>query len=240
MVITSLTNDKVKYLTKLNNKKFREEENKFLIDGYHLVEEAYKLGLLENVIVLEEDLSFGVENIIVTKDIMKKISCLDTPPNIMGVCSMLKENISGNKFLILDGIQDPGNLGTIIRTSVAFNIDTILLSKDCVDIYHPKVIRSTQGMIFNINFKRCDLEEEINKLKDKNIHIYTTNVHNGIDIRNIDNKDKYALIMGNEGNGVSGKISSLADQNIYIKMNSKVESLNVAVATSILLYELNK
>lgn len=240
MVITSLTNDKVKYLTKLNNKKFREEENKFLIDGYHLVEEAYKLGLLESVIVLEEDLSFNVENIIVTKDIMKKISCLDTPPNIMGVCSMLKESISGNKFLILDGIQDPGNLGTIIRTSVAFNIDTILLSKDCVDIYNPKVIRSTQGMIFNINFKRCDLEEEINKLKDKNIPIYTTNVHNGIDIRNIDNKDKYALIMGNEGNGVSDNISSLADQNIYIKMNSKVESLNVAVATSILLYELNK
>lgn len=240
MVITSLTNNEVKYLNKLNIKKFRDQEHKFLVEGEHLVEEAKKSCLLEKIIVLDDKYDFGCEKIIVTKEIMKKLSSLDTPPNIMGVCRMLEEKCIGNKYLILDSIQDPGNLGTIIRSAKAFNVDTIIMSKDTVDIYNSKVIRATQGMLFNTNFIRCDLVPIIKELRCKNIDIYTTDVNGGEDIRSISDFSKYALIMGNEGNGVSKEVATLADKKIYISMNKNVESLNVAVATSIILYEMNK
>ena len=151
---------------------------------------------------------------------------------------MLSRKELGKKVLLLDDIQDPGNLGTIIRSSVAFNVDSIVMSLNTVDLYNPKVIRSTQGMIFKINLIKDDLGQVIKKLKSKNIPIYTTNVNGGENIKNINSTDSYGLIMGNEGNGVKDEISTLADRKIYIPMNSKVESLNVSVAASILLYEL--
>lgn len=244
MLITSLENKEIKKYYKLKKKKYRDLEKLFLVEGVHLVEEAYRKNLLEKVILLEEEkLNFEVEYINVTSDIMKKISSLDTPPNIIGVCKMKdKEENLGNKVLILDDVQDPGNLGTIIRSSLAFNVDTILLSNNTVDLYNPKVIRSTQGMIFHINIIRCDIKEEINYLKNNGYTIFSTNVKNGKDISSINLKEitKYALIVGNEGNGVSKEVSLLADQNLYIKTNELVESLNVGVATSILLYEMGK
>ena len=174
----------------------------------------------------------------VNHDIMKKISNLDSPPKVIGICKLLEEKEIGDRVLILDGIQDPGNLGTIIRSAVAFNIDTIILSNDTVDMYNSKVIRSTQGMLFYINIIRTDLMEVLPELKKNNYTIYTTNVTNGIDIKKCEKQNKFALIVGNEGNGVSKKVSDYADYTIYIKTNNNVESLNVAVATSILLYEL--
>lgn len=239
MVITSLDNKEVKYLVKLNTKKFRDSEHKFLIDGEHLVEEAYKKGILDKIIVVDDNYSFNCDKLIVTKEIMKKISLLDTPPNIMGVCKMMDEKLVGNKYLILDRIQDPGNLGTIIRSAVAFNVDTIIMSNDTVDLYNSKVLRATQGMIFSINYYKGDLVKIINDLKDKKIPIYTTNVNNGKNIKEIDDASCYALIMGNEGSGVRDEIANLADTNIYIPMSNSCESLNVAVATSILLYEMS-
>ena len=239
MIITSLDNKEVKYLTKLNTKKFREEENKFLVDGEHLVEEAYKKGVLEKIIVVDDNYSFNCDKLIVTKEIMKKISLLDTPPNIMGVCKMIDERLVGTKYLVLDRIQDPGNLGTIIRSAVAFNVDTIIMSNDTVDIYNSKVLRATQGMLFNINFIRCDLIDTITKLKDENIPVYVTDVSDGKNIKEIKDFSKYILVMGNEGSGVSDEVRNLADTNIYIPMNEKCESLNVAVATSIILYEMS-
>lgn len=239
MIITSLDNKEVKYLTKLNTKKYRDEEHKFLIDGEHLVEEALKAGVLEKIITVDDNYNFDCDRLIVTKEIMKKISMLDTPPNIMGVCRMLDEKIVGSRYLVLDRIQDPGNLGTIIRSAVAFDVDTIIMSNDTVDIYNSKVIRATQGMLFHINFIRCDLLEFIKDLKKKNIQILTTNVNNGKNIKDINNYSSFALIMGNEGSGVREEIISLADTNIYIPMNKSCESLNVAVATSILLYEMS-
>ncbi|MBO5414168.1 MAG: RNA methyltransferase [Bacilli bacterium] len=239
MVITSLTNQEVKYLDKLKQRKYRELEKKFLVEGEHLVEEAIKKSVLDKIIVLENsNFNFDYPKVEVTEEVMKKISSLDTPPNIIGLCNMLQEDEIGSKVLILDTIQDPGNLGTIIRSAVAFNVDTIILSENTVDLYNPKVIRSTQGMIFHINIVRRNLIEEINNLKTRNIPIYTTNVESGEDIKNVKDISKYALIVGNEGNGVRNDIATLADHNIYISMNSKVESLNVGVATSILLYEL--
>ena len=239
MLITSINNQTIKELDKLKQKKYRDLEQKFLIEGEHLVEEAEKSGVLEKIILLENsEYHSNLEKMYVWKNVMKKLSSLDTPPNIIGVCKMLSRKELGKKVLLLDDIQDPGNLGTIIRSSVAFNVDSIVMSLNTVDLYNPKVIRSTQGMIFKINLIKDDLERVIEKLKSKNIPIYTTNVNGGENIKNINSTDSYGLIMGNEGNGVKDEISTLADRKIYIPMNSKVESLNVSVAASILLYEL--
>ncbi len=242
MVISSLENKEIKNYCKLKQKKYREEQSLFLVEGLHLIEEAYKKNLLEKIILLENEINnFDVDCIYVTQEIINKLSTLDTPPNMIGICKIVKQHeIKGTKILLLDHIQDPGNLGTIIRSSKAFGIDTIVLSNDTVDLYNPKVIRATQGIIFHINIIKTDLVMAIKQLKSKNIPIYSTNVEAGEDIKSIAKSNKYAVIVGNEGNGVSKNISELADYNLYIKMNQDVESLNVAVATSIILYELER
>ena len=242
MIITSLENNKIKDLVKLQSKKYRDNTNMFLVEGSHLVEEVYKAGLLKEVFVLENDsFSIDVPTTYVSGDVMKKISTTDTYTNVVGLCEKKSSNeIIGNKILLLDDIQDPGNLGTIIRSSVAFNVDTIILSLNTVDLYNSKVLRSTQGMFSHINIITMDLEEAITELKSRNITVYGTNVNEGVDVRNINDTSSYALVMGNEGNGVHENIQNMCDKNLYIKMSNKAESLNVGVACSILLYELER
>ena len=238
MIITSLNNPTIKEISKLKNKKYRDLTNTYLAEGEHLVEEAYKNNLLTKIILLEDTIcNYDIEKIYITKEVMKKLTELDTPNKIIGIVKKNTPLPIGNKILILDNIQDPGNLGTIIRSSVAFDIDTIVLSPNTVDIYNPKVIRSTQGMIFYTNIITLELKEFINEIKTKNYTIFGTNVRNGKNIKEITLPEKFALVLGNEGQGVSKEIESLCDDNIYIKMSSKCESLNVSVATSILLYE---
>ena len=174
--------------------------------------------------------------------VMKKISDMESISEYYAVCYKKKELEIGNRIIILDGIQDPGNLGTIIRSAAAFNVSTIILSENTVDLYNPKVLRATQGMFNHINIISMDAKEAINEIKNRNIPVYGTNVEYGSDVRELDStsKSKYALIMGNEGNGVRQDIAKMCDKNLYINMNSNVESLNVAIATSILLYELGR
>ena len=150
-MITSVNNEKIKELAKLKEKKYRDKSNTFLVETFHLVEEAYKNNLLEEVFILDGyDLNIDITINIVTETIMKKLSSTDTIPEIVGVVRKKDDKtIVGNRVLVLDRIQDPGNLGTIIRSSKAFNIDTIILS-NTVDLYNPKVLRSTQGLLFNI------------------------------------------------------------------------------------------
>lgn len=241
MLYTSVENKKIKEIEKLNQKKYRDIEGLFLIEGEHLVKEAYKEGLLKTLIIKDNtNFNLDVETIIVSEGVLKYLSNLDTPQPVMGICKKLGPKELGNRILILDNIQDPGNLGTIIRSAVAFNVDTIILSKDTVDLYNSKVIRATQGMIFKVNIIVEDLITYIPKLKKENYKIISTSVVNGKNIKELVKNEKTAIIMGNEGNGVKKEISSLADDFIYIKMNNKCESLNVAVATSIILYELDK
>ena len=238
MIITSLNNPTIKEISKLKNKKYRDLTNTYLVEGEHLVEEAYKNNILTKIILLEDTIcNYDIEKIYVTKEVMKKLTELDTPNKIIGIVKKNTPLPIGNKILILDNIQDPGNLGTIIRSSVAFDIDTIVLSPNTVDIYNPKVMRSTQGMIFYTNIITLELKEFISEIKTKNYTIFGTNVRNGKNIKEITLPEKFALVLGNEGQGVSKEIESLCDDNIYIKMSSKCESLNVSVATSILLYE---
>ena len=241
MVITSFDNDKVKYLKKLSKKKYRDLYNEFLIEGRHLVIEAYKHNMLKEIIICDGEVTpFDVPYTVVSYEVMKKISEVETPQKIMGICKKLNETTIGSRLLLLDEIQDPGNMGTIIRSAVAFDIDTIILSKNCVDLYNPKVVRSTQGMLFHIPILIYDFDELLPMLKELKIPIYATRVEYGTDVSTLkeDEKKRFALLMGNEGNGVHPEYLELSDKNLYIPMSNEVESLNVAIATSILLYEL--
>lgn len=240
MLYTSKENQKIKEIKKLLTKKYRDETGLFLVEGAHLVEEALKSGLLKTLILLEgEAYSLPVNTIYVTKEILSSFSDLDSTPRVMGICEKSKEKeIKGNCILILDGIQDPGNLGTIIRSAVAFHVDTIVSSTNTVDFYNPKVLRSTQGMMFHLNLVSENLLNVLPKLKELGYKIVGTKVDGGIPIHKYSKKEKTVVIMGNEGNGMSEEVSPLCDEFLYIPMNEQCESLNVGVATSIILYEL--
>ena len=241
MIIESTSNNKIKDIRKLNEKKYRDEEKKYIIEGEHLVLEAYKAGNLEEVILCDRDIDLDVEKIYVTESVMKTISTLPSKVDIIGVCSLKENDIDLSKnILILDGVQDPGNLGTIIRSAVAFNLTNIILSEDTVDLYNIKTLRSAQGMNFHLNIKRINLEEYIPFLKENGYKIWGTDVTNGIDIKNASKDEKYAIIMGNEGKGMSANIKELCDKFVYVNMNDNCESLNVGVCASIIMYELNK
>lgn len=232
-MIESVNNEKIKKYAKLNEKKYRDLEGLFIVEGSHLIEEAIKKGVLVEAFSID-----GSIGTMVSESVMRKLSSLKTVPNELGIVKKIDNfKIQGN-ILVLDGIQDPGNLGTIIRSAVAFDIDTIVASNDTVDLYNPKTIRSSEGMIFNINYVVGDLNEILSSLD--NYVIYTTNVFDGESVDSVNKGKNYAIIMGNEGNGVKDSISKFANKRLYIPISSKCESLNVAIATSIILYELAK
>lgn len=155
----------------------------------------------------------------------------------MGVVKFfLSDKIVGKKIVLLDNVQDPGNVGTIIRSALAFNVSTIVLSMDSVNIYNDKLIRSTEGCMFNMNIVRMDLNQAIDKIHDMGIKVYYADMHGSINLDNSEVKD-YALVLGSEGKGISSYIKEKADEGINIPMNSKCESLNVGVSGSIIMYK---
>lgn len=233
-MIESVNNEKIKYYSKLNTKKYRDSEGLFIVEGEHLVLEAEKLGIVKEIFSLN-----GEKGIKVTEAVMGKLSNLSSIPNILAICKKIEEKEINGNILLLDNIQDPGNLGTIIRSAVAFGIDTIVASNDTVDVYNTKTLRSSEGMIFHINYLKRDLVKFIEATKGMYTY-YTTNVNEGADISNLNIDKPYAIVMGNEGAGVSSLVASKCDKSLYIPMSDKCESLNVAIATSIILYEFSK
>lgn len=236
MELTSTSNEKVKYFKKLQLKKYRDSEKLFLIEDEHLVNEALKNNIVECIITNTNN-EYNVSTYYVNDKIMKFLSSQVSGTKIIAVCHILEEKKINGNIIILDNLQDPGNLGTIIRSAVAFNFDTVVLGDTCVDLYNPKVIRASEGMIFNINIKRCNLNNFINEIKG-DYTLVTTDVNAGVNIKDIEYK-KVAIVIGNEGNGVSKEISSKCDNKVYIEMNKNCESLNAGVCASILMYEVN-
>lgn len=235
MKITSINNDKVVAWAKLKMKKYRDVEHLFIVESDHLVEEALKKGIVKEIITTEER-NYDVPVYNVTNEIMKRLTCLVTPPKVMAVCSyMMPDDIEGN-VLLIDRLQDPGNLGTIIRSAVAFDFKTIVVSNDTVDVYNDKVIRSSEGMIFNVNIIKSDLKKMIPLLKEKKYYVIGTDVKRGHNIKEFKGH-KCAFVIGNEGAGMSLDIKEMCDAFVYIKMSDKCESLNAAVASSIIMYE---
>lgn len=231
MKIESLQNTQVKNWCKLKEKKYRDETNTFIVEGDHLIEEAKKNNVLLYSIGLDSSYDYEVN-----ENILNKLSMQSSKTKCIGICRKQEEKEINGNVIILDDIQDPGNLGTIIRSAVAFKIDTVILSLNSVDLYNEKVIRATEGMIFNINVIRDDLTKRINELKNKNYDIYATTVNKTTDA--FAKTNNIAIVIGNEGNGISKEIENLCNKNITIAMDERCESLNAGVCASILMYEL--
>ena len=235
--INSTTNFRVIQWMKLKDKNKRNAEKLFIIEGYHLIVEAAKTNRLVEVITTEDNLEFDVPTYKVSYDVMKKLSSLATPHKFIGICSQKEEKEYGNSVLLVDKIHHPGNLGTIIRSAVAFNVDTIVINES-VDVYNQKVIQATQGMIFHINVIKSSLSDFVTELKNKKYQIIGTDVSDGVSLDNFKSSEKHALIVGNEGDGLDDSLLNMCDVKLNIEMNDKCESLNVGVATGIILYHL--
>ncbi|TMU85772.1 RNA methyltransferase [Bacillus sp. BHET2] len=244
--IQSSKNPVVKQWKKLLTKKERDLTRTYIVEGVHLVEEAMKQEdtVLELIVVEGIDLpqqwtADSVSMTMVSDEVGKALSDTETSQGIFAICKQKEDEHDRDKaetFMLLDGLQDPGNIGTIIRTADAAGIDMIVLGKGTVDPYNPKVLRSAQGGHFHIPIVRRDLTETISKLKERNIPVYGTALENGVEYTTIKPSSSYALIVGNEGNGMSKDLLTETDQNLFIPIYGKSESLNVAIAAGILLY----
>lgn len=256
-VITSNSNAQVKLVTNLLNKsKARRENNSFVVEGIRMVLETPRDRLVK-IFVSEsfvkshpngcEDIKWDNSNVETVADsVFKQMSDTMTPQGIMAIVTMqlasLSQIATDDAFIMIcEDLQDPGNLGTIIRTAEGAGATGVILSKKTVDIYNPKTIRSTMGSLYRVPFIYTEnLAETINQLKLLNVKIFAThldgkNTHTGEDYTG-----KCAFLIGNEGNGLSDEISSMADCLIKIPMAGKVESLNAAVSAAVIMYEVNR
>lgn len=235
MVITSKDNKRIKAVRKLLTKKERTKAKQFLIEGEHLIEEALKwnANILELFVLENSEFNFDLKTTVVTKDVMKSLSTLVTPPGIVAVVEMNTQTINSDRILALDGIQDPGNLGTLIRTADAFNFNRILIGKDTVDPYSDKVLRSSQGSHFHVSIEDTDLVEAIN---DFDGIVLTTDLQ-GDSLSSQKITGPIMIVLGNEGQGVSDDVLSHANYKVKIDMPGHAESLNVSVAGGILMHQ---
>lgn len=241
MLITSRDNNKIKHVRKLLDKKNSLNEGLFVIEGENLIEEAIKSNLLVELYVREDTTcNYDFDYNEVTTDVMKSMSSMSSTPRLIGVSKYINKNDLGKRIVLLDEVQDPGNAGTIIRNAVAFGIDTVVFSKNSVNPYNEKVLRSTGGMIYNVNIVIDDLEGIIKKIKDNGIKVYSTSLKCSNSLENVVKSEEYAIIFGNEGNGISKNVLDLCDEAIRIDMDSKCESLNVGVSSGIVLYYMFK
>lgn len=232
-ILKSKNNPKIKHWHKLQDKKYRLQSKTFLIEGYHLVEEAIKHNLI--VEIIESETNWKYKNSIkVSKDIIEHLSTTKTPQNILAECKFITREIKFNKILILNNLQDPGNIGTIIRLAKAFGFDSIAVEN--FDFYNPKVIRSSQGAFFDLNiFKISSSEEFIKQIKQKDFRVYATVLNQRAKKLNQTHfqQNKIAVVLGNEGNGISQQVQNICDEWVYVPI--EFESLNVACCAAIIL-----
>lgn len=233
-MIESITNPKIKYAQKLKQKKYRTKESKFLVEGEHLIIEAIKSNQVDYILSTKEDNYLDHKVFNVSEEVYSKLSELGLRKGMIAVCHKQINHSLSDKLLILDGVQDPGNMGTLLRSAAAFGFKTIV-SENTVDYYNEKVVRASQGALFYTNLIETNLEEFIKE--NSHYTYYSTNVLKGMNILDVDfDKNKIAIILGNEGSGVRQAIQNQANVNIKIPME-QTESLNVGVAGGIMMYE---
>ncbi len=242
MIIDSLENKRIKNYLKLQQKKYRDLEKMFIIEERHLIEEAIKANSLNTLVVVEDynnDIEFN--NLLnVSRKVMNKLSQNKSDVNYIGICNKIEiEPKEYLRILMLDNIGDPANMGAIIRNAVCFGYDQIILSNDCVDIYHEKSIRASQGAMFKISIIKRDLISEIKSLQKEGFMVVGTALNKSVNINELSTVEKMCFIMGNEGNGIKDEILNLTDQNVIIPIKD-FDSLNVAVASGIILYNFGK
>ncbi len=244
--IESIKNGQVKQWKKLQTKKERDESGLFIIEGFHLVEEALKSNIEIREIIIDEkkvpsNWDMKISCTLSTEEVLKYVSDTEAPQGIIAICKQFSSkapSIQGKNILLIDAVQDPGNIGTMIRTADAVGMDMVVLGEGCVDIYNPKLIRSTQGSLFHLPIIKGNLLVWIEDLKKAGTTIYGTALENGHNYKEIATNPSFSLIVGNEGSGVNKQLLARTDKNLYIPIYGSSESLNVAVATGILLYHL--
>lgn len=242
--ITSVKNKTVCEVKKLKQKKYRSQTGTFLAEGYRNVCDSLKKAVPE-MLFFEEGFEFSVpvcENTyLVTKEVMKELSDTDTPQGIAAVFQIPEETeITSSKILLLNGVSDPGNMGTILRTALAAGFYDIVLDEKCADVYSPKVIRSAMSAVFSLNLiRRRGLEEMIATLKENGYLVYAAALtENAVSLYETDFSEKTALLFGSEANGITPELLAMSSETYIIPMKQEIESLNVAVAAGISMYEL--
>ncbi|WP_208592295.1 TrmH family RNA methyltransferase [Gracilibacillus suaedae] len=245
-MLTSVKNEKVKNWRKLKKKKERDIESKFIIEGFHLIEEAHKSNWEITEIIYQMGVEVNPEwqhypLYEVSDNVMIALTETKTP---QGILAVVRKNESRERHLqralLVDRVQDPGNLGTMIRTADAAGFDTIILGKGTVDLFNDKVIRSTQGSMFHLHIYEADLHEEVDRLQQEDTIVWSTGLDNATFYHEIDVPDKLAIVVGNEGSGVDPDLMKKATQNVKIPIYGQAESLNVSIAAAILMYEVAK
>lgn len=255
--ITSSSNPKIKEIKGLKRKKERWQKKLYLIEGVKIIEEYIKwVGVPEYILFSDELFSVtGGEELLkkignchelikIPNNLLRELTDTENPQGILGVAKFndtkYEELLKGkNKFvIILDELQDPGNVGTIIRTADAFGASGVVLTNNCVDVYNPKVVRATMGSLFHIPIVFADNKIDIiSRFKNDDITIYSTSLEGEKYIHETDLTENIAIIIGNEANGVSNELIKISDYLIKIPMCGKAESLNAAVASSVAMYE---
>jgi TrmH family RNA methyltransferase len=234
-----ISKNEIKRIRGLKAKKQRDKLNVFIAEGYKLVKHLLDYGIqAEGLYYLNEfkgELPQEAQPILPVE--MKQISLLDSPSSVLGVFTKPNpERIKGDFVLALDDVRDPGNLGTLIRLADWFGVDTILCSRNCVDLYNPKVVQSTMGSLANVNVVSSELEKDLEFLKKDGFEVCGTFM-NGEALNSIEKPAKCVLVLGNEANGISESVESYSDRKITIAKakNASAESLNVAMAGAIIL-----
>ena len=253
-VISSKDNELVKHIKKLKDKKYRDESNEYIVEGVKLIEEAVNENAKIKKIIVCEDTTrtyeiptkvmleiAKYECVYVTDKIFSSITQVTNPQGIMAII----EKNAGNEeidytqdiIVVLDDVQDPGNLGTILRTVDSIGLNQIIVSKGTADAFNGKVVRSTMGAIFRINIIEVeDLKEIIKEIKKHHFKLMVTSLQTENSIYDID-FNKKIIVIGNESNGVSQEIQEMSDEKAKIPMLGKAESLNASVAAGIVMYE---
>ena len=252
-IITSKDNENIKSIKKLKERKYRDLNNEYIIEGIKILKEAIQeKAVIKKIVICEECLANNIidekllyeiakyDCLYVSKKIFEGLTDVSKPQGILAVVEKNnKKDINYNEDIIvaLDGLQDPGNLGTILRTLDSANLSQVVVSKDTVDAYNPKVVRSTMGAIFRVNIVETEnLKETLKEMKRHKYKVMCTDLTASKNIYEID-YNKKILVIGNEANGISKELLDMADEKIIIPMLGKTESLNASVATSIIVYE---
>ena len=239
-VISSKDNTRIKNYRKLHTAKGRKKTNQFLIEGVHLVEEAVNYKQPVDTIIIEDGFNHDLnldkfKTLYVSGDVMKSLSTLDTPPGIAAVVDQQKQcKVDFKRVLLLEDIQDPGNLGTLIRTADAFGFKTVLITPKSADPYNPKVLRSAQGSHFHLDILQREAAEAVESFKGIKIG---TSLNDAVYIDDFNKPEgDIMLVLGNEGQGLTEETLQLMDINAKINMPGSSESLNVAIAGAIMMH----
>ena len=241
--ITSLKNPKVTAWKALKERKGRRESGCFLVEGRKMVEEALQSGFPVEALLVQEGLDVpNLPNLpiyVLPEHVLAAVCDTKTPQGIAAVVRMRQQDALGKHIIALDGVQDPGNVGTMIRTADAAGLDGVLLSSQCADVFSPKVLRATMGSIFRMNLRVTDdLPAELMKLRAAGYSILSSQLDGTPFYERQGVAEQFALIIGNEGNGVSEAVRQTATHRLRLPMRGGAESLNAAIAAAIMMYEL--